>query len=392
MKLTDVSQYILKFVSNKSKCVSYQPLSHTTSTFFTTFFEKMKQANSFVENKKREIFSPFQIFKNQIKKPKSNHIPSNLWRRIENKTKNTIIYTNQALGKKVEIIFAVEDSTVYKEEYDEYVKYVMVWLYILFHLTPRDRNCAADGITIYFYFSPFMKLLPERKNEALNENHCNTAYTFSCSNEITIYRKEDWFKTFIHETFHTFSLDFSQMNNEKINKKILNMFHVESEVNLYEAYTEFWATIINILFCSFFNSANKLQHAEALINADMNYALFQMVKVLDHFGLRYLDLLQEMQTKHIYKEDTSVMSYYIIKTILLLNYNSFIKWCEQENTTYILNFQKTMQSQMSFVSFIERLYRSPSFIAVIECEEATWIENTDPFLRETLKMTLCELG
>ena len=47
------------------------------------------------------------------------------------------------------------------------------------------------------------------------------------------------------------------MNNTECTNYILNIFPVQSEVNLYESYTEFWAEIINALFCSFFALNDK---------------------------------------------------------------------------------------------------------------------------------------
>ena len=38
--------------------------------------------------------------------------------------------------------------------------------------------------------------------------------------EIIIFRNEEWFKVFVHETFHLFGVDFSNMSNLKKSKDI----------------------------------------------------------------------------------------------------------------------------------------------------------------------------
>ena len=80
-------------------------------------------------------------------------------------------------------------------------------------------NCAKK-LDIYLYFTPFKKTLPTRNTEILNVKHVNTAFAFQCapSGEIVIYRKEEWMKVFIHETFHSFGLDIDA-HSENIIKK-----------------------------------------------------------------------------------------------------------------------------------------------------------------------------
>ena len=167
------------------------------------------------------------------------------------------------------------------------------------------------------------KELPKSENIILEQTHVNTAYTTVCpkDSEIIIYRKEEWFKVFIHESFHNFALDFSGMDTKEVHENILNLFQVNSEVNLFESYTEFWAEIINAIFCSFLlihdkNDVNGfLKNVEYFVNMEINFSFFQMVKALNHMGLKYEDIVGKKNEK--YKENTNVLAYYVIKTILL---------------------------------------------------------------------------
>ena len=128
---------------------------------------------------------------------------------------------------------------------------------------------------MYIYHTSLLKMLPSTNIEILNETHVNTAFTRTCpkDSEIVVFRKEEWFKVFIHETFHNFGLDFSDMELTTCNTKILSIFPVNSDVNLYEAYTEFWARLMNVLFCSYINMKNKNDVDEFLTNAEffMNF-------------------------------------------------------------------------------------------------------------------------
>jgi hypothetical protein len=67
------------------------------------------------------------------------------------------------------------------------------------------------------------------------------------ANGIYIFRKEEWFKVFIHETFHSLGLDFARMPEESANQALFSIFPVRCDYRFYEAYTETWATILHSL-------------------------------------------------------------------------------------------------------------------------------------------------
>jgi hypothetical protein len=72
----------------------------------------------------------------------------------------------------------------------------------------------------------------------------------------------------MHETFHNFALDFSDMNSQSTicKERILSIFPVNSNVNLYEAYTEFWAEFMNALFCSYYLTMNKMSKQSRVVS------------------------------------------------------------------------------------------------------------------------------
>ena len=179
--------------------------------------------------------------------------------------------------------------------------------------------------------SSLKKMIPNNL-DILDHKNVNTGLTTSCpkNGEIIIFRKEEWFKVFIHETFHSFGIDFSlnlKNDNNFYEKELTrNIFKVNSIVRLYEAYTEFWAEIMNALLCSFFllkdknNISEFLSNSEFFINFERTYSFFQLVKILDFMGLSYQNLYSKtIHSKnlrdHLYNENTNVLSYFVIKTI-----------------------------------------------------------------------------
>jgi hypothetical protein len=329
---------------------------------------------------------------------------------IEQKSTFIITYNLSLLERKIKLIFVVEDSNseINIETYNKYVDYIILWLYIVNKYS--SKKCSQT-FTSYFYFSSLEKKIPDNNGSILEPKNVNTAYTTTCpvDSEIVIYRREEWFKVFIHETFHNFSLDFSDMNNNEINRFILSIFPLRTEVNLYESYTEFWAEIMNTLFYSFFSLKDKnneeefLTKTEFYINLERTFSFFQMVKTLDFMGLKYKDLYHKTKLSTIlrnerYNEKTSVLAYYIIKTILLDNYQPFLLWCYHNNFS-LLQFKKTVSNQTEFCRFIEKYYNSKGFLESVKCSEEFFDKKKSgathpilPFITNSMRMTICELG
>jgi hypothetical protein len=284
-----------------------------------------------------------------------------------------------------------------------------MWLFILNEYA--SKQCATN-LVVYFYFTSLEKRLPNSNIHVLDENNVNTAFTTTCpkDSEIVVYRKEEWFKVFIHESFHNFGLDFSDMNNSECTSRILNIFQVQSEVNLYESYTEFWAEIINALFCSFFSLKNKnnlaefLSNSEFFINFERTYSFFQLTKALRFMGLTYTDLYsknihRKILRETLYKEKTNVLSYYVIKTILMNNYQDFLFWCSKHNLS-LLQFKKTLNNQSEYCKFIEQNYKKSTMLEGVEQSQKflniLYSKNrrrvNDSYILSNLRMSICELG
>jgi hypothetical protein len=265
-------------------------------------------------------------------------------------------------------------------------------------------------------------MLPKTSAEVIGVNNVNTAYTIPCSepSEIIIYRKEEWFKVLLHESFHNFALDFATSPSDACVKRILETFPIDSQVNLFEAYTEAWAEIWNLTFCSFFkthpqslsskkiseenyekNCETFLGNFQEISEMEINYSIFQMVKMLNHMGLNYSSIHSQEAHSHalrenLYKENSHVFAYYIAKGIILFNYQGFLAWCQKHNEN-ILQFKETHDTQHAFCEFIEKHFNSKRFIKSVDCCErlfahltATTIDlKSDPVI-QSARMTLCE--
>lgn len=349
----------------------------------------------------------------QITRPQnfnSNSFPDEVRKHIDELSLTELCYNFSLFNRNIKVFFITEDDNIELkiDVYNKHVDAIIMWLFILNEYA--SKQCASN-LVIYFYFTSLEKKLPKSNIDILDESNVNTAFTTTCpkDSEIVVYRKEEWFKVFIHESFHNFALDFSDMNNEECKNRILSIFPVQSEVNLYESYTEFWAEIINALFCSFFSLKNKnnieefLSNSEYFINFERTYSFFQLVKTLQFMGLSYKDLFlknnnSKVLRETLYKEKTNVLSYYVIKTILLNNYQGFLFWCKKNNLS-LLQFKKTTTNLIEYCKFIEKNYKistmlegienSQKFLNILDSKNK---KINDKYVLTNMRMSICELG
>jgi hypothetical protein len=420
MKLTSQSKKLINFFAD-NYIQNQKKVNNNVKNIFIKLYNDILDAYEFIKQTKKQkgdrfysiefskIISTKQIFK--PKKFNNDSFPQIVRNHIDEMSMAQLTYHFSLFDKKITVHFIVENSNAdeYLNNYNKYIDSILMWLFIL---NKYSSPLCSKSLVIYFYMTSLKKILPESNINVLDEVNVNTAFTYTCNidAEIVIYRKEEWFKVFIHETFHNFGLDFSDMNNEICNNKILSIFDVESEVNLYEAYTEFWAEIINALFCSFYMLSNKKNMDEFisvginLIEIEKMHSFFQMVKTLNFMGLNYIDLYSKSQKSQVlrttmYKEDTNVLAYFIIKTILLNNYEEFLLWCNNNNSS-LFQFKKTALNQERFCNFIIKNHRSREILEnVIISEDLIKLinqkkkkTNHHDFLLTNMRMTLCELG
>ena len=405
MKLTTESNKLIHYFSKHK----LQPVKHTSKTdmILAQLYHEIKSGVIYINNLKPKMEYKAKIDHitniTQIPKPdtfSSNAFPANIMEHINKHSIRAITYKFHLFNRNITIIFITENEELNENTYHNYVHYILVWLFIV---TKQSSSKCADNLTIFIYHTRLLKKLPTSNNHILDENNVNTAFTRTCpvNSEIVVFRKEEWFKVFIHETFHNFGLDFSGMNLSSCNKTILELFPVKSDVNLFEAYTEFWARIMNTLFCSFITIKDKndvydfLTTAETFIQLERTFSFFQMVKAIDFMGLTYNDLYKKTSISKnkrnlFYKENTNVLSYYVITSILINNYPDLLVWCNEHNKG-ILHFTKTQQNLVEFCDFIKHKYKTKHMLDCVKQAERLLYKADTPYLLKNLRMTICEL-
>ena len=374
--LNTKSKYLLKKLV---KYVKQQTINSNTLKIISTLYEQLQKASLYTS--RIDIKSRLQIL-NKIPKPNNfSYMQPEVKKNIINNLIFSVKYTFIFNEQNINIYFILDKEDISFTE--KCVYKILLWLYILFNYINVRKS--AD---IYFYMTTLHKFLPHDEKDEITKFHINSGYTSINEGTIVIFRKEEWFKVFIHESIHYFNLDFRTDN--EIKKLILDMFPVKSKVNLYEAYTETWAKILNIIICSYFVTKDVdtyIDTFQILINMEQTYSFLQMIKILEFKNTDYNGILYGSD---MYYENTHILSYFVITTILLNEYQKFMLFCVDNNQN-LLDFNKTKTNKLKFVKLIRMLHKKESMFENIEYITNILQKNKDPYILQNTRLSICEL-
>jgi hypothetical protein len=364
----------------------------------------LKADKSFHSNQKNIHIEPIELISKTDEIDVDSFIPKEIVSKIKgaDRFQQSYIILHNDDRYNVKFVYPImnvsEPKTLIQRFFQDAVYKIYLWLYVADKYA--SKMCSST-MNLHFYFTDHMKKLGSIDLEALDMIHVNTAFTSSCSKETDIYlfRREEWFKVFIHETFHNLGFDFSEMDCSNIDKHMNDLFPLNNRFKLYESYCEMWAETIHILFLLFFKGYNKSEAMvkfEAVLQYETVYSAFQCVKMLNHYQITYDQLTNKSchiskKAREKYIEKSPVFSYYLIKTIFLISWNDFMEWCLNNNQN-LLQFNKTPNAQKSFFDLIYGLHKSERVLKTIGFME-NWFKlnkrgNHDPYIMRNMRMTL----
>jgi len=352
-----------------------------TKKFESIILELNKELNNanikaiaFLKNNKSKHYNIdliSEIPKNQLMH--SHFIDSSIKHYINNNSnyvlENTIVINN----KKIKIAFIDSKPIPYTV-----MRQLLSWLYFIDKYS--TKQCSKE-LKICIYLTPFKKLKPPYL-ETLSSKHVNSGVSNICTNKsnIMIFRKEEWFKVLIHESFHNFGLDFANMNNDIIEKAFKKMYKISATFILFESYCEFWARFLNILCTLSFTNSYTKNRFLLLLNNERKHTIKQAVNVLNHMNIDYLTINTQYKQ---YKESTNVFVYYVSTAVLFYYPIDFVLWCNNNNNN-ILNFKKTNTNLRKLLNYYRSIYNSTELLE-------TFSQVNKSSLTASLKMSIVDI-
>lgn len=181
----------------------------------------------------------------------------------------------------------------------------------------------AKNMNIFILMNPIKRLLPKHE-EVINTQHINGGFTFTNRNEIFIIRKEDYDKVLIHEFLHHNTHIHFEDWKPRIIERLKIHFNISRSCELLpnEAVIEAFACLINTAFYAIETNTNFRN----LLEKDQDHSLQIAKKILRH------------QNGKAWYELTNAYCYTVLKTIIYVYFDKFLKIYECNNDTLIAEF------------------------------------------------------
>ena len=320
------------------------------------------------------------------------------------------------------LFFCASDLLTLKRELNSLViRKLVTWVNFAYTHKSSSSLCATTELVFYVYLLDLPKVLPVGRAEILNEKNANTGFTFACQEkgEVVVYRKEEWFKVLIHETFHALGLDFavssfessssssSSSSTNRENLILLQTFaSVVSDINLFEAYTETWAEIIALMFYCQYDHFFDAKKYKILWNEHLLFKIFQMIKILHHMdNMTYASLFEQKHQTGKYQEETNIFAYYVLTCILLFSADHFFTFCTYKNDDnddddddddVRLQFHDIAKKKEGFAILIAKMAKKKEFVRQVKVMEQVYMKlnsesNPNMFFKTTMRMTIFDV-
>ena len=239
---------------------------------------------------------------------------------------------------------------------------------ITFFRTFTKKN--MDMTLVVFYCNQ-KKYMPDEK--LITSENINSGCTIS-GEYVYVWRKEEFYKVLIHELVHYFSIDYHGHDPDVLEHCLHNLFDIEGDDVVNEAYTEIFAVTIN----SVMRSVDYNIPFSTIINYENTFTHFQIAKIINLFGGQSYDDLYNITIK----QNTSLVSYIIVKGMLLNNYESIIDNLDISSRQYI-DYKNIYTQLMNKKSLNDQLINH--FLNILKNKSNS--ENSD-FVVKTLRMTV----
>jgi hypothetical protein len=405
-----ISNEIVEFLKKHfSKCIENIHLKNNSKSYIKTIFEIIDEANDEFDS---IIFEETMLTNNDFLQNTSfNQINSVI---------QDHIWKTKKIVKKYSMVLKGRSYTIYIVHFIEHIsngdslektlkriyrkmdnQFRQIYAIIYLETYMATKLCKGP-LHIYIYMTSHTKTLPS-KGEPIDTIHANTGFThIACDSktELHVYREEEWLKVFIHELFHNVNLDFSTTNNQISKVPILKLFPINSDVNLSETYCEIWAELIHLVLIVYeknkvWNIKKMVHDFEELLKYERIFSLFQAIKILHHYDLKYQDLYQNtpqsVEVRKSYRENTNVLAYYIIKSLFMFHIADYIEWVLKHNGS--MQFKMTHKNIETYCNYVKELHKSEKYISYTNAISLWFAQHNtrNTKIMKTLRMTTFEL-
>jgi hypothetical protein len=259
-----------------------------------------------------------------------------------------LIKDNSFLNKKKYLELAKQDLLISQYTYENItitvynlnnkdldIKFIIECVKIIEHVA---ENIFNKNINIQVNINLFLTDEKKKfgKTKILEGDNINSGVTLLDS-YIFIWRYEEVYKVLLHELIHYYNI---AMKDKDIKEDINICFKGRNSIN--EAITESLAIIIY----SYLIAKNKNLNLARKINSELVFNFFQVNKILTFFDLKSIKNLFTDTCNRYIVQNTSVVSYFIIKVILLNNFEEYFDFILNSPELDYNKFVKVLNSSL----------------------------------------------
>jgi len=283
IKFDDFTNNNLKFFIKRNKNINFN------------YIKQLKKdiINKFDKNIKYEIIE-YKIPKNKLKKLfDTEWVYSKLYENIGDLDADYEITWNYKTNHTIYLKCS-------KDKFNSFKQRLSILLNLLNFLYDKKNTDQIRPINIYLILSHLKKQL--EKDVIINAKHINSGYTDFQSNEILVWREEEFEKVIFHEMIHYMDLDVRNMSFDDN--------HLPHEIDGYksyfEAFTDFWGILYHLIYISIITNKS----VNSLLQIEYNFIENQANLLNHHFGLK------NWRDKKIIKQKSPAFTYFILKYLI----------------------------------------------------------------------------
>lgn len=314
----------------------------------------MSYAKSLIDDNRLTITKITKGF--HVKFVSSQFMPIHIQESIKHNMVSQTIYKGYIHTQPVTLKLGVLKERLFSDaELINISQKIFSWLYVC---NKYSKNICKGSISIEIYFTEYKKLFPNNSEKMLTPDNVNSGYSYVCSpnNEIVIFRFEEWFKVFVHESMHAFGLQPISQNETVLDNKMRNILSIKTPIKVSEAYVEAWARIINATYSAIYNSKHDNDFYTMLdftLHVESIFSTMQLYRVLQFMNLSYTDIIDSnvAYAGTIYREQTNTFAYYVLCGAFMCDPYAFMYWCASNNE-HVLQFNNTYEGCYSFIAYI----------------------------------------
>jgi len=266
-----------------------------------TLKDKRKLVNDYIKKNKVE----YQLEEFKISNTKINELADTQWvyKELLNSLDN--LDSNYKITWKYKNITNCIFIKSTKEKFNCLKERLPILLPMLNYLMTISKAQKERKIQMYLILSHLKKVINE--NEIISPKNINSGYTDFISNEIMIWREEEFEKVIFHEMIHYMDLDVRNMAFDDKDIPI----QISGPKSYYEAFTDIHGIFYYLIYISIITGKS----VDSLFQIEYQFIKNQANKINDVFNLE--DWNNDNDKRKSLKQQSPAFTYFIIKYLIL---------------------------------------------------------------------------